>query len=68
MQFPGPTRQPPDLALWALMSASTSSGHWREQLRLQRGPFADQAAADSDAESNAELLIAALAATHLRRR
>jgi hypothetical protein len=32
------------------------------QLRLQRCPFADQAATDSDAETNAELLIAALAA------
>jgi hypothetical protein len=58
---------PPEVAVWALMSALASSGHWREQLRLRRGPFADQAA-DSDAKTNAELLIAALAATHLRRR
>ena len=44
------------------MSASTSSGHWREQLRLRRGPFRNFEQADSDAECNAELLISALAA------
>jgi hypothetical protein len=41
---------------------------WRaERVKLQRGPFTDQAAADSDAESNAELLISALCARELRR-
>jgi hypothetical protein len=38
------------------------------QLRLRRGPFAGQAEADEDAESNAELLISALCARELRRR
>jgi hypothetical protein len=50
------------------MSAPTSSGHWREQLRLPRGPFAGQREADADAESNAELLISALCARELMRR
>jgi hypothetical protein len=49
------------------MSAIASSGHWREQLRLRRGPFAGQREADEDAESNAELLISALCARELRR-
>jgi hypothetical protein len=53
-----------------VFSDDEGEGWWWEaaQLRLRRGPFADQATADEDAVENAELLIAALAATHLRRR
>jgi hypothetical protein len=37
------------------------------QLRLRRGPFADQAEVDSDAVEHAEALISALCAHGLRR-